>query len=155
MQARGLMTVNVTCVLPSTALLAAWQLMKKLRVRHLPVLGAEGKVAGMISDRDLLLHAQRMASGEVRFPDATVATAMTSDVITVQSSATASQMVSIMLDEAIDALPVVAPDGTLKGLVTSSDLLALLIEPERVSEPVPFVFQLFTEKNEVANAEVA
>lgn len=155
MQARGLMTVNVTCVLPSTALPAAWQLMKKLRVRHLPVLGAEGKVAGMLSDRDLLLHAQRTAGGELRFPDATVATAMTSEVITVQSSATASQMVSIMLDEAIDALPVVAPDGTLKGLVTSSDLLALLIEPERVSEPVPFVFQLFTEKSAMANAEVA
>ena len=155
MQARGLMTVNVTCVLPSTTLLAAWQLMKKLRVRHLPVLGIEGRIAGMLSDRDLLVRAQRMPDGELRFGDESVATAMSTEVITVQSAATASQMVSIMLDETIDALPVVSADGRLKGLVTSSDLLALLIEPERASEPVPFVFQLFTEENDVSNAATA
>lgn len=148
MQARALMTVNVTCILPEASLETAWKLMRKLRARHLPVINADHTVVGMLSDRDLLLHGQRNELGEIVFPEVSVSKVMSAEVISVSSGATASEMVSVMLDEKIDALPVVSPDGRLKGLVTSSDLLALLIEREKQFEPPPFVFRLYTGASE-------
>ncbi|MSR56217.1 MAG: CBS domain-containing protein [Planctomycetaceae bacterium] len=50
------MTTRVVCCTPATTIEDARTMMKDRRVRHLPVLDAEGQVAGLISIGDLNAH---------------------------------------------------------------------------------------------------
>ena len=57
------------------------------------------------------------------------------------SDLTVSEVAHLMLHHKIDSLPVVSGGGLLVGLVTSSDLLQLLVESGRV-EALPFHYEL-------------
>ncbi len=51
------MTRDVIVVPPELTLDAAWRIMTRERIRHLPVVRA-GALIGMLSDRDVLVHAK-------------------------------------------------------------------------------------------------
>jgi len=140
MKASRIMTVHVTCITPETSLRHAHQLMKKLRVRHLPVV-SQGLLCGIISDRDLLAHGT-LVNGELVLPERATMQVMTFHPITCRAGTPVSQLATLMLEHRIDALPIVNSSNELVGLVTSSDLLALLREPEHVTDALPFSFQL-------------
>lgn len=140
MKASRIMTVNVTCITPETSLGQAQQLMKQLRVRHLPVV-SQGVLCGILSDRDLLAHGT-LEDGELVLPERAVVYVMTLHPITCREGSSVSRLAGLMLEHRIDSLPIVNSFNELVGLVTSSDLLALLREPEHLSEELPFSFQL-------------
>lgn len=50
------MTTRVICCTPATSVEEARELMKTKRVRHLPILDAEGEVVGVVSIGDLNAH---------------------------------------------------------------------------------------------------
>jgi acetoin utilization protein AcuB len=115
--------------------------MKSLRVRHLPVTWDDALV-GMVSDRDLLLHGTPAVDGSVRFPARKIQDVMTNHPVALMRTATVSQLAGLMLQHRIDCIPIVSADNSLVGLVTSSDLLELLTEPEHLSDTLPFDFSL-------------
>uniref|UniRef100_A0A7C2P2X4 CBS domain-containing protein n=1 Tax=Schlesneria paludicola TaxID=360056 RepID=A0A7C2P2X4_9PLAN len=62
------MTRNVTCATPETTLDEARTLMMELRIRHLPVMDADGRSLGMVSIGDLnaqLCHEQEATIGSL------------------------------------------------------------------------------------------
>lgn len=133
------MTRDVICVSPSHSLTNAYELMTEWSIRHLPVV--EGRrLVGILSDRDLLLSGIRTARG-VGFPPDIVSSIMTPRPLTCRRGASIGEAVGLMLDHKIDCLPVVDMDGDLVGLITSTDLLALLRDrdnDEASLETVPF-----------------
>ncbi len=143
MKASRVMTRDVHCIDPEVTLERAWTLMQALRVRHLPVT-RNGSMVGIVSDRDLLLHGTPACDGLVRFPDRKVSDVMTGKPVALARSATVSQLAALMLQHRIDSIPIVNPDNSLVGLVTSTDLLELLTSPEQVSDELPFNFALRT-----------
>ncbi len=143
MKASNVMTVRVTCVTPGVSLKDAQVEMRRLRVRHLPVT-AQGQLVGILSDRDLLMHASVEEGGSYAFPPLSVGAVMTLDPITCPPGAPVSRLVSLMLEHRIDSIPIVTVGGRLAGLVTSSDLLSLLTAPEGVSDVYPFSFDIHT-----------
>ncbi len=50
------MTTDVICCTPATSIEEAREVMKVRRVRHLPILDAEGEVVGIVSIGDLNAH---------------------------------------------------------------------------------------------------
>ena len=52
MIARDVMTPNPLTVPPQASIAEAWEVMRELAVRHVPVV-EDGAVVGMLSDRDL------------------------------------------------------------------------------------------------------
>ena len=124
-QAQQAMTRDVVFVTPAYTLATAYRWMATWKVRHLPVVSG-GRLVGILSDRDVLIHASRV-SGEVVIPHMTVADAMTESPISIQRSTTVSKAAELMIEYKIDALPVVDGSDRLIGLVTSTDLLILLI----------------------------
>ena len=142
MKASRIMTVQVTCITPDTSLRQAQQLMRKLRVRHLPVV-SHGVLCGILSDRDLLARGT-LEDGVLVVPNLPTVQAMTLQPITCRPGAPVSQLAALMLEHRIDSLPIVNSLNELVGLVTSSDLIALLREPEHVTDTLPFSFQLRT-----------
>ncbi len=84
--------------------------------RGMPVVD-DGKLVGIISDRDLREHAGYV---EVRL-------VMTSEVLTVNPQTTVRQAARLLRERKIGGMPVMEGDE-LVGIITSSDLLGALID---------------------------
>ena len=61
------MTSRVICCTPATPIEEARELMKTRRVRHLPILDAEGEVVGLISIGDLNAHLSTHQEVEIHY----------------------------------------------------------------------------------------
>ena len=141
MRADRLMTVDVTCIDPGMHLAFAWTVMKELGVRHLPVVEGE-KLVGILSHRDLMLHGQPKADGTLTFPALSAAEAMTTVLHTCSATATVSHVAEVMVKYRVGSVPLVGARGELVGLVTYTDLLRLLIDPEPGARVLPFTWAL-------------
>jgi acetoin utilization protein AcuB len=133
MRTAAAMTREVIVVPPELPLASANRLMERRRIRHLPVVQG-GALLGILSDRDVLRHADAIDR-------MTCAEAMTPAPITCAPATSVSRVAETMIEHKIDALPVVSEVGRLVGLVTSTDLLALLVDQPEVNR-LPFDFQL-------------
>lgn len=97
---------------------------------------------GIVSDRDVRAFAS-VKDGFLSVPSLPVSDAMTRDLITCRPTATISEVGGKMLRSKIDCIPIVSEDGSLLGLVTSSDLIKLLIDREdSLSVRLPFELAL-------------
>lgn len=143
MRATRVMTKNVTCVPPELTLERAWYLMQDLRVRHLPVV-FEGKLVGILSDRDLLRRALPVDAVQLSFPPSAVGEAMTPHPVTAPPTTNVPKLAALMLQHRIGSVPIVSARDELIGLVTSTDLLELLTTPDALGEELPFAFTLET-----------
>lgn len=146
MKVSNAMTRDVVCVTPDRSLADAYDLMTEWTIRHLPVIEGDSLV-GILSDRDVLLASERGVHG-VDVPDIQVAEVMTRDPITCRRSTPIGEVSIIMLENKIDCLPVVDAEGSLVGLVTSSDLISLLQRREDETETyheIPFVYRIIAQ----------
>ncbi|MFY3742591.1 HPP family protein [Anaeromyxobacter sp. Red801] len=98
--------------------------------RHLPVVTAEGRLAGMLSERDLR---SRLGTDAASFLDATlealqepVSEAMTPDPIYVRAGAPLADVLPIFADEGVGAVPVLDAGDRVVGIVSYVDLLRAL-----------------------------
>jgi CBS domain-containing protein len=153
MKASSTMTRDVVCVPPELPLARAWSLMKEMRVRHLPVV-QHGALVGLLSDRDVLLRAVADSRGHALVDDGVVGEAMTMDVRTCHTSTSVSLIAQTMIDHKIDALPVVseADRNKIIGLVTSTDLLWLLVDDNARVLPLDFTVRTASREGVVAAA---
>lgn len=115
----ALMRRDPVTIAPLDTLVNAQSLMQRAGVRQLPVVD-NGTLIGMLSDRDLHAHSGYLERTKV---DA----AMTERLITLGPKDQAAQAARLLLEQRINAVPVVE-DGRLVGIVSRSDLLRLLID---------------------------
>lgn len=135
------MTCKVIVVPPEVTLRSAWHVMTRERIRHLPVVRA-GALIGILSDRDVLSRGLLDRDGTLHVPsDIVVGEAMTpTPLVTCDDSTDVSELVRVMTERKIDAVPVVR-GLRLVGLVTTTDLLLLLLSLDE-ARPLPFEFEL-------------
>ncbi|HVO23764.1 MAG TPA: CBS domain-containing protein [Candidatus Margulisiibacteriota bacterium] len=115
----GLMRRDPVTITPLDTLAAAQSLMQRVGVRQLPVV-EKGELIGILSERDMRAHSGYLERTKV---DA----AMSERLITVSPKDSAARAARLLLDQKINAVPVVE-DGRLVGIVSRSDLLHLLVE---------------------------
>lgn len=132
------MTRKVIVVPPSLLISHAWDIMQRERIRHLPVV-KDGAVVGILSDRDLLRIANVLPCGDLAFVRRHVEDVMTLKPITCSPGNSVAYVAKLMTEKKIDAIPIVE-DHRMIGLVTSTDLLHLLIEG--TEKPLPFEFDV-------------
>ena len=134
MTAHDLMTANPATVTPQSTVAEAWDLMRELDVRHVPVI-QDGALVGMLSDRDrAYLDMARVLTAEGadalrRELTMSVVKVMRSDVIFVEPETEVSDVVELLIESKIGAIPVVRPDTReLVGIVSYIDALRALQE---------------------------
>jgi CBS domain-containing protein len=130
--ARDLMTANPATVTPQASITEVWDIMREREVRHVPVVQG-GALVGMLSDRDLAaLDIARMLA--VEGTDALreelarpITNVMSSDVIFVEPETEVSDVVGLLLEHKVGALPVIRPDTReVVGIISYIDVLRAL-----------------------------
>lgn len=127
--AHDLMTEDPTTISMNATVHRAVTLLQRLDVRHLPVVDPEGALVGMLSDRDVggLAFPELLGGtyvGRVQTAlDAPVSSLMSSNVLSVGLEADLAEIIDLMLDQKVGAVPVVDADGTLVGIVSYVDIL--------------------------------
>jgi acetoin utilization protein AcuB len=127
--AHDLMTEDPKTISTNATLHQAVWLLQSLDVRHLPVVDEDGTLVGMLSDRDVrgLAIPEFVGTeyiGKIQMAlQAPVSSMMSSNVISVNVEADAAEIIDLMLDQKIGAVPVLDADGTLVGIVSYMDIL--------------------------------
>jgi CBS domain-containing protein len=118
-----IMTRNVYTCTPIDSLATAAQIMWENDCGAVPVVDRDGKVVGMITDRDLAMaaHLQNVSLRESR-----VANAMARDVKTCSPSDTPATVQALMQQHKVRRIPVVDADRRLLGMISLGDLAHMM-----------------------------
>ncbi len=133
MLVKDVMKSPVLTVGPEVALEDAYRLLLEKGIRHLPVV-AEGKVVGILTDRDIRLATSHLNPKGPCPGCAQVGEVMTRGVITAHPLDPVEEAARVMRERKIGCLPVLE-DGALVGIVTGIDLLDALLRLTGVTEP--------------------
>jgi acetoin utilization protein AcuB len=129
MTARDVMTAHPRTVTPQATVADVFDLMRELDIRHVPVV-QHGVLVGMLSDRDLAafdvprLVLNQGTEALRRQLSTPVVRLMSSDVVSVEPDDELSDVVDLMLESKVGAVPVVRPDTReVVGIVSYIDVL--------------------------------
>ena len=125
MQARDVMTAKPMTGKVSETVAAVMQTMFTQDIRHLPIVSGK-ELVGMISDRDLRQFSQALLddAGKGRAQlSAPVGKMMTADVLTADPESDVDDLIDIMIENKVGAVPIVDVDGALVGIVSYIDIL--------------------------------
>ncbi|KQB07437.1 acetoin utilization protein AcuB [Vibrio metoecus] len=136
-----MMTRNPHTLLRTHTLNDAKHLMEALDIRHIPVVDANKKLLGIVTQRDLLAaqesNLQRIAQDPSYTLDTPLYEVMHTDVMSVVPQAGLKESALYMQKHKIGCLPVVAK-SELVGIITDSDFVTIainLLELQEESEP--------------------
>jgi CBS domain-containing protein len=116
------MTVDVATASEHTAYKELVRLLGERRISALPVVDADRRVVGIVSEADL--------EGQHDHPARTAGELMSRPAITVGSEATVAEAVRLLRQHGVKRLPVTDPGGRLVGIVNRSDLLGVFLRPD-------------------------
>lgn len=126
------MKMNLLTASPDTTVFKAREMMDAHRVSHLPVTDGKARLLGIVTDRDLkeawASPATTLSVHELTYvlQKLTVSNIMTKQVITASPDMTIERAAQILYENKIGALPVVK-DGRLTGIITTTDLMKVLL----------------------------
>ena len=126
------MTTKPVTIRPESDFLAAIAILKAARFHSLPVVTAEGKLVGIVTDKDLAAASPpSVDSLQPRKPDyfgvhLTVAQVMSPDFVTVGPDMPLEEAALVMLNARVDRLMVVQ-DKELIGIITYTDIFRQLV----------------------------
>ncbi|MRR31204.1 CBS domain-containing protein, partial [bacterium] len=117
-RAESLVVHSPLTITPDALIAQARQIMADENVGGLVVVDGVGKLAGMVTTRDVLLAAD---------PSALVQTVMTplERLVVAGADETLEQAREKLYQARVEKLPLVAPDGTLTGLITAQDIVKI------------------------------
>ncbi len=141
---RDVMTTGVVTVRPGTSYREMAVLFRRHRVTGFPVVDDGGRLAGVVSETDLLaVEAGEPASGAHPAPrtwlhrrrpltasEATAADLMTHPAVTIGPDELVRDAARRMHSRRLQRLPVVDPGGRLVGVVSRSDVLRVFGRPD-------------------------
>jgi len=132
MTARDVMTPNPVTATAQASIAEVWDLMRELEIRHVPVVD-DGALVGMLSDRDLArldvaqVLTARGAEALGRELAMPIVELMSSDVIFVEPETDLSEVVGLLIEHRVGALPVIRPDTrAVVGIISYIDVLRAL-----------------------------
>ena len=131
MLVRDFMSRELTTLREDDALLDATLIFARGGVRHIPIMSGQ-RLVGIVTERDLKHYTPSILSGIPageynRLMETTpLAKIMTRDPVTIAPNKTLYDAARMLYDRRIGCLPVVE-DGELKGIITTTDMLNLLL----------------------------
>jgi acetoin utilization protein AcuB len=136
------MRKNVATVHKETSLLEAKALLHSKQIRHLPVVDADNRVVGIITDRDIrsalpfyITKGPVEPHEEAEYAALRVSDVMTPDPMTITPTHTLQDALLLIQEKKVGAFPVVDDKGVLIGILSVRDLLRAFINVMGIGEP--------------------
>lgn len=150
MLAKDIMTREVITVKPDTTVEEAARIMVDNKVSGLPVVDEEGKILGIVTEKDLMVKASELKvpfyitlfdsiiflENPIKFNNhirkyfaSQVKEVMTARVITVDEDTPVKEVARIMQAEKVNRVPV-TKDGAITGIITRNDILKSLVRKD-------------------------
>jgi acetoin utilization protein AcuB len=127
MLVRDYMSQPPIVIAPETPISDGLRMMRDHRIRRFPVVDGQGRLIGVVSDKDLL-HAEPSPATSLSIWEIgyllgriTIDQVMTRDVLTVTPTTPLEDAAQIMVDRKIGGLPVVEA-GRVVGIITETDI---------------------------------
>jgi acetoin utilization protein AcuB len=147
------MTQKVITTTPEASVFDAYEKMSRYRIRHLPVIDADDRLIGIVTDRDIrsalpyskLKDPSRAAKTE-KVKDLKVKDIMTTEPKTIGPHHTIQDALVLIQELRVGALPVVDKEGKLKGILSVRDLLRAFINVLGFGQPGTLLCILVEEK---------
>jgi len=117
------MTTPAVVIGPEATLAEACELMAREHLHHLPVV-ERGRLVGIVSATDLIV---RSSGGTADVGHIRIAEVMHRDPISLSRKATLDDAAVLLAGGRYHSLPVTDADGTVVGVVTSTDLIVVLL----------------------------
>ncbi|UNK71537.1 CBS domain-containing protein [Microbacterium sp. H1-D42] len=131
---REIMTPNAQCIGENDALSIAAERMSELNVGSLPICGEDGRLKGMLTDRDIVVKAVAIGLD----PETTNAGRLAEDKpVTIDADADIAQALALMEEHQIRRIPVIR-DHRLAGIISQADI-ARHLEPETTGRTVEVI----------------
>jgi acetoin utilization protein AcuB len=147
------MTKSLITASPDMKLHEAKEIMAKKNIRHLPVTDDQGKLVGIVSDRDMrtalpssLLSKEDYETTLKKIMDHPISDIMTRNPLTIYAYFTIQDVLLVMQKKKVGALPVVDEKGYLKGILSTRDLLSAFVNIMNIDEPGSLLCILVKEK---------
>ena len=116
--ARDIMTPNVECVGEGETLVVAARRMRDLDVGVLPVCGSDGRLSGIVTDRDIVIR----CVAEGNDPGTTTAGSLCDGApVTIGADDPVEEVLSTMGEYQVRRLPVIEEDR-LVGIISEADI---------------------------------
>jgi len=134
MIASELMTPNPRTMRPNDTISQAVDVLQTMNIRHLPVVDERSELIGMLSDRDLgslmriLIDGVSGEQSVLPLSERRVSEVMSDAVVAVGLDTDVSQVITLMLEERIGAVPVVDDADHVQGIISYVDVLRALVE---------------------------
>ena len=118
---------------PATSIMKAAKMMKENGYHRLPIVDDDGRLVGIVSDRDIKeaspskattldMHELYYLLSEIKLGDI-----MTKNVVSVGPDDTVEKAAVLLLRHTIGGLPVVDADNKVVGVITDSDIFKVLV----------------------------
>jgi CBS domain-containing protein len=141
MKVRDLMVTEVKCCATYSTLNSAAQTMWENDVGCVPIADKDGRVVGMLTDRDICMAAYIQG---VSLKEALVTSAMSKQVFSCKPEEDIATAEKLMREKQVRRLPVIDAEGRLAGIISLNDIVR---EASREAE--------MKREREVSDAEIA
>ena len=118
MKAQDCMCRNVVCANPETTVSEVAKLMEKRHVGSIPVCTEDGKIVGIVTDRDIVL---RSIANDKDVQQTPISEIMTTKVIKTSPETDVEAIAGIMADNQVRRMPVIEDDKVV-GMITLANL---------------------------------
>ncbi len=128
------MTKNVITLTSDRSMMKASKLMKDNAISSMPIVDEDGKIVGILADRDvkdaspskattLDMHELYYLLSEIEIKDI-----MTKKVVTIRADETVEKAAVLMLEGHFGSLPVVDEEQKVIGIITDTDVFKVLVD---------------------------
>lgn len=126
-----IMTKNPVTARADASIGEVLELLYELDARHLPIID-DGQLAGIVSDRDLRTYAvpklsafdDEAAADAAKALETPISEVMSGDVLSVEAETEVSEVIDLMLEQKVGAIPVIDRNSLgLIGIVSYVDIL--------------------------------
>jgi acetoin utilization protein AcuB len=133
---------NVVTIPPHASLFEGRERMRRHNIHQLPVAGENGKLIGILSNRDIreatlpvaLLRGATEKEAEDLLKETRVEKVMTRKVVTATLADTLEDALVLLHDFRVNSLPVLDKEGRVAGIISRTDVLKAFIEVLGVGE---------------------
>lgn len=134
-----IMRTDLVTVRPDFPLTEAREIIEQRGIEHLLVVNRDGKLVGLVSDRDILINwssaATTLSSHELNYllNKVTMSMIMRKRVVTITPDTTIERAALTIKEKRIGSLPVLE-NGKLRGIITRTDVMEVLLDAIGVGE---------------------